>query len=236
MSSHRLVRSIKELDRPATRVRDKATIDQLVARGESGSRRLEARIQQLLSTPETTRAKWYVESWRVEVVSIPAPPTGLIHRDILTAAGYNTAGEPFPDKGSGKPHPVRLLEDGVLLEMGAHDLARFTDGSVLVRFRPHEIPYVVARWVAETLLLPIEGQASFSPPVPQVLVWVRLGGVLGLPIAWNVQQFRSDEEFKSQKWGPLTHLVATTGDEAKGFAEEVARRLMRALGLRAFEE
>src|SRR6266571_644179 len=95
-----------------TPVRDKATIDQLVARGVGREARLVNRVEELLQTPQIRKAQ--PEGWRIDIASIPTPPVGLAYRSIITRAGYRSSGEVFPPIGGARPSAARPLEDGVV--------------------------------------------------------------------------------------------------------------------------
>jgi hypothetical protein len=215
-------------------VKDKATLDQLVARGSGGEDRLLARRDQLLLTPVATNpVSEGGEGWRIEVAAIPSPQVGHAYGSILTTSGYPAAGEVFIGPATHPPTPVRPLEDGVLLKSGRYELARFNDGSVFGRFivgrnyKGNPVPTAFIRSLLTTLL---EGQARFVPPVWQSFVWVQLTGIGGLQLSTGwLDGNASDGTFAFNTW-THTARVATIGTAPQELADDIHQRLWRTVG------
>jgi hypothetical protein len=215
-------------------VKDKATIDQLIARGSGAEARLLVRRDQLLLTPVVTnQASEGGEGWRIEVAAIPSPQVGRAYGSILTASGYPSAGEVFIGPATHPPTPVRPLEDGVLLRSGRYELARYDDGSVFGRFimprnyKGNPVPTSYVRALVTTLL---EGQARFVPTVWQSFVWVQLRGIGGLHLSTGWQDGHASEgTFTFNDW-THTARIATIGTAPQDLAEDIHQRLWRTVG------
>lgn len=220
-------------------VKDKATIDQLVARGSGVQARLSGRIVELCRTP-LVKSAWAAEAgWRLEVAAIPVPSILRSHSAILTKSGYEAAGAVFQGLPSGAPIPVRPMEDGVLLRSDRYEVARYDDGSVYGRLiiPPNYADKPVGAHIIRAMLVTLlDGQARFEPPVRQSYVWVQLSGILGKGMSdeWAPGGWVSDGVFTADSW-TYGEQLTTTRESAEALADQIRRRLWRNVGERVFD-
>jgi hypothetical protein len=157
-------------------VRDKATLDALVARGSHGVLSAGMRADFLHSNAPGT--EWFLPgmrySYAVQIAVVPSPPLeDGATLDLLTQSGMKTAGQVFAHPSVRGLAPKALAEDRVLLASGLRVAARFTDGAIFVCDRS-ESSYVGVKQVVDLIAGVLAAAGYQQPAVHQVLLDVRL--------------------------------------------------------------
>ena len=216
-------------------IKDRATLDALYARGQSGRSLAQTRLGELVALPgdRTPRA----EEWAVVIVVVPDPYVGdsafpyLLDREWRTTARALLEPENI--------HPLTLLEDGILVAGGGGWEATIAeDGAIRARWvlGPSVLAgysqTVPANWLGHLIDLLLRAQSRLQPAVRQARLLVKISSELPLSVIEDVPGYGrlpSDRRLPSV-WRREAQTL-TEEPHSERTRDAILRRLWRAAGV-----
>jgi hypothetical protein len=213
-------------------VKDKATLDALVARGAEGTGIAESRADSLhgLNPGAELRVAPDGVSHRIQIAAVPSPQYGdEAFLSLMSVSGRKGAGSVFQHPAVRGLVPRAHLEDHVSLAVGGQAAARFTDGSIFFSSLQRGSYLGVDPLV--DLIRGVLGAAELqSPSVHQVFLDVRILSAQACPVDPSGLGTSCSSRPLGKDFWTWAIETGTSPDARERTALALGRRLWRAVG------
>jgi len=213
-------------------VTDKATIDALIARGTGGTGVARRRADEIHGASPAADLLMVPpgDPFLVQIAAVPSPPLGDdALADLLSTSGRASAGGVFSHPAVRGMKPIEHREDRVHLVGGFQVAARYTDGSIFLRFASSD-SYLGVGPFSRLVKGVLKACAYQVPPAHQVLLDVRV-------VSAQARRLDEDGTGRLASVRPLgvelwqwTELTGTSDAAADRTSGAIGSRLWRAVG------
>jgi hypothetical protein len=214
-------------------IKDRATLDALLARGSTATAAVDARFAAFHGLREPPLMEGEA---RCSVVAVPLPFGGVPQAWPVTQSGCKGAAQRFTPSEilRDAPRPV-LLEDGVELDFGGRcRVCIYTDGTAWLRWTDARDKQLALGDVYGAVIELLVALRRFSPPVHEVALEMSLRSFSvtlreGSAAAPYGIRLLAPERWCAREEG------AIVGEAVRGLVLRLLRRLWRAAGAEAYE-